>query len=132
MLDTLAVSRLANEPRDGGTILAQLFPKDFYGDGAVDSMLGAKNRRGSALADFALQRVAGDRLTDKILSWHAANLTAECERGKRYRSAIHFAGEDAEWCDRSRRTNSAWFPVWDGDRVAAHRRGSCLPWLLPS
>ena len=76
MLHALAVARFAQETRDGGAILPQLFAQHFHGNGAVVGMLRAEDGGRSAFADFALQRVSGDRLADEVFAWHAANLIA--------------------------------------------------------
>jgi hypothetical protein len=83
MLHALAVLRFAKKPRDRGAVLAQFVAQDLYGNGAVIRVLCAENGGRSAFTDFALKRISRNRLTDKALSWHAANLTAANTRGKR-------------------------------------------------
>ena len=81
MLHALAVARFAKKARDRGAVLAQLFAQHFHGDGAVVGMLRAEDGGRSAFADFALQRIAGDRLSDEVFSGHAANLTSHVQGG---------------------------------------------------
>ena len=51
-------------------------------------VLCAENGGRSAFTDFALKRISRNRLTDKALSGHAANLTAANTRGKRKREHV--------------------------------------------
>ena len=91
MLYAFAVARFAKKARDRGAILAQLFAQHLHGDGAVIGVVRAENGGCSAFTDFALQRISGDRLSDEILAWHAANLisppSVASERSERVSSS---------------------------------------------
>ena len=76
VLHPLAIARLAQKSRNGGAVLAQLLAQYLDSHGPVSGMLRSEYRRGAPLADLALQRIPGDRLTNQVLSWHAANLIA--------------------------------------------------------
>jgi len=90
MLDALAIARFSKKASDGSAILPQLLPQHFHRNGTVIRVLSTKHGGCSALSDFALKGVSGDRLTDKVFSWHAANLIVAPERGKRRHGAIIF------------------------------------------
>jgi hypothetical protein len=79
VLHALAVPRFAKKPSYCRAVLAKFFAKDFDGNSSVVGVLRAKDGGCSSFAHFALQRISGDRLSDEILTWHAANLT--CVRG---------------------------------------------------
>jgi signal transduction histidine kinase len=85
MLYALAVARLAQESRDRRSILAELLAQHFHRDGSVRRVMRAENGRRSTFADFALERVAGDRLSYEIFPGHGANLTSSTGRGKNAR-----------------------------------------------
>jgi hypothetical protein len=94
MLHPLAVARLAKKTCDGGSILSQFFAEDLYGDDAMVVVMRAEDGGGSAFTHFALQRISGNRLSDEILTWHAANLIPSATRRKRTeraRDATHWA-----------------------------------------
>jgi hypothetical protein len=73
---TFAVSCFAKKARYRRSILAKLFAKDFNGDCSMIGMLRAKDGGCTSFPHFALQRISGDRLSDEVLTWHAANLTS--------------------------------------------------------
>ena len=61
--------------------------------GAVGGVLRTEDGGRSAFSHLALKRITGDRLTDKILTRHAANLIAADGRRKRMRqlsNIVHF------------------------------------------
>jgi hypothetical protein len=76
VLHTFTVSSFAKKARYRRAILAELFAKDFNGDCSMIGMLRAKDGGCSSFPHFALQRISGDRLSDEVLTWHAANLTS--------------------------------------------------------
>ena len=76
MFHTLAIACFTHESRDGGLVLAKLFAKDFYGNDAMDGMLGAKDSGCSALSHLTAQRIPCKRSTYQALFWHVANLTS--------------------------------------------------------
>jgi hypothetical protein len=96
MLHTFAVARFSKEARHSSTILPQLFAQHLDRHGSVIGVLGAKNGGCSAFAHFALQGISGDCLTYEALTWHAANLTARYERGKRMGAQLCANGVNSE------------------------------------
>ena len=98
VLHALAVSSFAKKPRDRSAVLPQFIAQDLYGNDAVIRMLCAENGGRSAFTDFALKRISRNGLTDKALSWHAANLTAANRRGKR-KARTHRACEEKIECE---------------------------------
>src|SRR5690349_20727752 len=82
MLYALAVAGLAQEAGDRGAVLPQLLAQHFYGDGSVRRVMRAEHRRRSTFADFALERIAGNRLSYEIFPGHGANLTSRPRLGK--------------------------------------------------
>jgi hypothetical protein len=90
VLHALAVTRLAEKARDGSAILAQLLAQHLDRDGPVIGVPRPKDGRGAALADLGQQFVSGDILADKILPWHAANLTVSERRGKQTGRRVHY------------------------------------------
>ena len=83
MLHPLAVPRLAKKPRYRCAILPQLFAQHFNGDDPMVAMLRAEDGGRSAFTHFALQRISSNRLTDEVLTRHAANLIRDATRRKR-------------------------------------------------
>jgi len=82
VLHTFAVACFAKEASDSGAILAQLLAQDFDGDETMVRVLSAEDGGRSALADFTLQRIAGNRLSYEVFASHAPNLTAARVSGK--------------------------------------------------
>jgi hypothetical protein len=82
VLHPLAVSRLAEKPRNRGAVLPQLFAEDLHGNGSVVGVLGTEDGRCPALTHFALQRISSNRLSNKVFAGHAANLIARSGCGK--------------------------------------------------
>jgi CspA family cold shock protein len=76
VLHPFTVARFAKKPCDRGAVLTEFFAKNFYGNRSVVGVLRAKDGGCSSFAHFALQRIPGDRLSDEVLTWHAANLTS--------------------------------------------------------
>jgi hypothetical protein len=74
MRDAFAVARFADKARYGRAILSQFLAEDLYGDGPMIGVLSAEDGGGSAFTHFAFERISGNRLTDEIFAWHAANL----------------------------------------------------------
>ena len=71
MLNTGAILRFTNEPRDGGLIMAQLFPKNLEGDGPMARMLSLVDLCRAALANLTLYGVSGYLGADQALMRHA-------------------------------------------------------------
>ncbi len=57
--DSGTILRFAHKTRDSGTVMTQLFAKDFQGYSAVTGMNGFVNGRSTAFADLTLQGVPG-------------------------------------------------------------------------
>src|SRR5437016_9911312 len=83
MLYAFAVARFTKKTRDSGAILPQFFPEHLHGDDAVVAVLRAADGGCTAFSHFALQRISGNRLSDEILTRHAANLISAATRRKR-------------------------------------------------
>jgi len=76
--------------RRASSALPEFFAEDLHRNRSMIRMPGAEHGGRAAFTYLAQQLVSGDRLTHKILSCHAANLTAGVTRGKRKAGAVHY------------------------------------------
>ena len=74
--DPRTVLRLADESRDRGLVVAQLFAEHLDRAHAVLRMLGAEDGGRPAFADQITQGIPSERGPDQLLSRHAAKLGA--------------------------------------------------------
>jgi len=85
MSHPLTVTRFAQKARDCGAVLPQFLAQYLDRDSSVIGVRCTEYGGGSAFTDFALERVAGDRLSYEAFAWHAANLIRMTTRGKQVR-----------------------------------------------
>jgi hypothetical protein len=74
VLYTGAELRFANETRDGSGILTQPFAQHLECYSPVLRVMSLVNGGRAAFTDLSVDRVAGNRRSHQILSWHSANL----------------------------------------------------------
>jgi hypothetical protein len=70
MLNTLTVSRFANEAGNGRFVLPELFSQDLHGNYAVDGMFSTEDSGSSALPYLTAKGVASKRSTHQVLFRH--------------------------------------------------------------